>query len=223
MVVAVVALEEGVFHALHRQVQAPILTVDRDVHITAQGGGGTEGAHHPIGEVVLHQGGVLDEVVQAQFVQTVVGLGAVILVELQLETVPVAAHGGHAAQRGVALGADAHGAAGLAVDDHGAHGVFLILAGVDESLPIVHDDVDGVDPVGVEQTGLVPHGGGGGLDAKGRAVHKDDAQEQGKQRGRGTDAVNVLVSCHGRSLSPGSRRCSSPARRWPRRAYRPGR
>ena len=93
-IAAVVPPEEAVLHALHRQVQAPVLAVDGDIDIAAQGCVRTEGPHHLIGEIVFHVGGVLYGVVQAQLVQAVVGPGAVVVVELQLEAVAVAVHGG---------------------------------------------------------------------------------------------------------------------------------
>ena len=81
----------------------------------------------------------------------------------------------------------------LAVDDHGALGVLLVFAGLQESLPVVHDDVEGVDPPRVEQPGLIAHDGGGGPDAQGLAIHEPGGQQQAEDQGGGADPVNVFV------------------------------
>lgn len=105
---AVVALEEGFLHALHRQVQAPILAVYGDVHKAAQGGVHPKGAHQLVAQVVFQHGVVLNQVVQAQLVQAVVSQGVVVVVELHLKAVAAVAVLLHLGQGGVSLPPDGH-------------------------------------------------------------------------------------------------------------------
>ena len=197
VIAAVIPLQEGLLHPLHRQVQTPVLTVDGDVDIAAQGRGHAEPPHHLVGEVVLQIGVILDDVVQAQLVQTVVGQAAVVVVKLDLEAVAVVAVVFHLGQRGVALGPDGHVGVGLPVDDHGAVGVLLAGAGLQESVPVIHDDVQGMDRAGVEESVLVSHGRGGGLDAQALPVHEDHRQEHRQGHGPAADPVDILVGGHG--------------------------
>ena len=197
VIAAVIPLQEGLLHPLHRQVQTPVLTVDGDVDIAAQGRGHAEPPHHLVGEVVLQIGVVLDDVVQAQLVQTMVGQAAVVVVKLDLEAVAVVAVVFHLGQGGVALGPDGHVGVGLPVDDHGAVGVLLAGAGLQESVPVVHNDVKGMDRSGVEEPVLVSHGRGGGLDAQTLPVHEDHRQEHRQGHGPAADPVDILVGGHG--------------------------
>ena len=206
VVAAVIALEEALLHRLHRQVQSPVLTVDGDVDIAAQGGSRAEFVHHLIDQVVLHHGIILDQIVQAQLVQTVIALGGIVLVELDLQAVPVGVHGGHGGQRRVALAPDAHIFEGLAVDDHAAQGVFLALCGLQEGVPVVDDDIDGVHLRVVEQPVLIAHGPGLGLDPESRSIHEQDGAQQRDHHRDDADPVYMLACAHG--VNPCNRRCS---------------
>ena len=46
---AVIALQEGFLHPFYRQIQAPVLPVDGDIHIAAQRGVHSKIAHHLVG------------------------------------------------------------------------------------------------------------------------------------------------------------------------------
>ena len=46
---AVIALQEGFLHPFYRQIQAPVLPVDGDIHIAAQRGVHSKLAHHLVG------------------------------------------------------------------------------------------------------------------------------------------------------------------------------
>ena len=174
---AVIALKEGVLHPLHRQIQSPVLPVYGEVHITAQRRLRPKLPHHAVGEVILHHGVVLDEIVQAQLIQTVVALALVIMVKFQLEAVAVAAHLGHRGQRGVPLRPNANALIRLVVNDHCAQGVLLILTDFNKLLPVVHHNVDGMYLGRVKQLRLITHHPGGGLDAQGLAVHKQQGEQ----------------------------------------------
>ena len=99
-----------------------------------------------------------------------VGTHAVVVVELHLEAVTVIAAGCHGGEGGVALGADGRALHGLAVDGQGTELVLLVRAGLQESLPVLHLQVDGMDPPGVEEPRLIAQGGGGRLQSQGFAL-----------------------------------------------------
>ncbi len=98
---------------------------------------------------------ILYDIVQAQLVKAVIGVAAVIVVEFDFEAVAVIPIGAHHAQGGIALGAERNVAIGFVVDDDPAGLVFLIFAGFEEALPIVHDDINGVHAGGVKQPRLI--------------------------------------------------------------------
>ena len=117
------------------------------------------------------------------------------MVELDLEAVPVIAVGGNGAERGVALGAYARAGLLLAVYNEVAQDVFLDLAACDEALPVVHDDVDGVDDRGVEKPLLVAEhdAAGGRLIAQSRRTESQGRYEYGERQGRSADAVQIAA------------------------------
>ena len=104
------------------------------------------------------------------------------MIKFQLEAVPAAPQGGNHAQGGVSLGPDPHVLIGLPVDDRRAGGVFLILAGFDEAVPVVHDNIQGVYPGGIEQPGLIAYHLGEGLNPQRLSA----AEQQGQQQGAGS-------------------------------------
>ena len=138
---AVIPLQETVLHSFHRQIESPVLAVDGDENITAKRRVHAEGPHHLVGEIVLHVCGVLNNVVQAQLIQAVVGPAAVVVVKFQLEAVAVAVHGGDHGERGVSLSPNGSILIRLTVDNHSALGIFLVFAGLQKAVPIVHDDI----------------------------------------------------------------------------------
>ena len=66
------------------------------------------------------------------------------MIEFDLEAVAVVAVVCDPAQRGVALCADSDVFVAFAVNDNRAGGVFLAFAVLDEAVPIVRNDVNGV-------------------------------------------------------------------------------
>ena len=127
---AVIAPQEGLFHPLYRQIQPPVLSVDRQIDIAAQGRGHTEVPHQPVHQVVLHHGVVLNQIVEVQLIQAIIGLGAVVVVKFHFEAVPIIAVGGNRGEGVVPLRPDRRAAVGLAVNDQRALSVLLILAGL---------------------------------------------------------------------------------------------
>ena len=148
----VVAERKRILNRFHRQIKPPILTVHGDVNKAAKGGGNTELVHHCVDEKVLHIGVVLNDIVEHQLVKPVVGGVFVVVVELNLEAVTLTLHRPDTRKRGVALGTYRHVSVRLTVNDHGTGRIFLVLAGLDKAVPIVHNDVKGVNTGVVENT-----------------------------------------------------------------------
>ena len=190
---AVIALEEAVLHALHREIEAPILAVDRDVDEGAEGRIRAELIHQPVGEIVLHIGVVLDDVVQAQLVQAVIVLPVFILVEFDFEAVSLGTHVSHRRKGGVSLAADRHVFHRFVVDHHAACAVGLAFAGLDEGVPVVDHDINAVDSGGIKQRFLITHGTCGRLESQGLPVHEKEGQEQTEHEDDNADPIDVLM------------------------------
>ncbi len=190
LVRAVIALQKGLLHPLHCQIQPPVLPVYGEKGEAAQGGLYPKGVHQGVGKIVLQHGGVLNQVVQAQLVQPIVGLAAVVVVELHLKAVALAAQSGHGGQRGVALCPNAHIFAGLPVNHHIGLIIFLVGGVGKQVFPVVHHNVDGVYPCVVKQTLLIAQAPGSGRKAQGLAVH----QKNGERQGQGSDSPCGAVS-----------------------------
>ena len=190
---AVVALQEALLHRFYRQVKPPILPVDGDIHIAAQGCRHTEFVHHPVCQVILHHSVVLDQVIEAELVQTVIGVGVIVLIEFDLKTVSAGIHRGDGAEGGVAFAPDAHIFEGFSVDDDTAHGIFLALCGGEKAFPIVNDDVDGVDLFCVKQSGLIAHSPLCFLQSQACAHQKQRQDHHRSHRCQDTDLVNMLA------------------------------
>ena len=141
-IAAVIALQEGFLDCLDRKIQTPVLAVDRDIHIAAKRGIRTEIGHQRICEVVLHVGVVLNDVVQAELIQSVVAFGLIVLVELDLEAVSAAARIPDRAEGGVSLAADADILHGFTVDDDRAGRIGFALAGFQERIPVADDNIE---------------------------------------------------------------------------------
>ena len=150
-----VALHECVLHALHGQIQPPRLTIHADLHIAAQRGRHAHAVHQRVGQIILHHGRVLNQVVQAQLVQPMVGHIGYKVVKLHLEGIPRGAERRYRGQGGVTLGADGDMAEPFIVDDDVAVCVLLRGGVGDEAVPILHDDVDGMHRTLVKQPILV--------------------------------------------------------------------
>ena len=190
---AVVAPEEGVLHAFHGEIQAPVLAVDRDIDEAAQGRLHTEAAHHLIHQIILHHGIVLNQIVEAQLVQAIIAFPLFIPVKFQLEAVPLAAHGAYAAEGGIAFCPYPHIFIAFAVNDNGTGTVFLVFAGRDKRVPAVHHDVDPVDLIGGEQAAFVAHGLSESYKSKAGAVHKKQGKHQRGGNGGHADPVHMLA------------------------------
>ena len=199
--------EKCLLHALHRQVQPPVLPVDGEEGEAAQRRGHAGVGHHGIAEVVLEAGVVLNNIVQTQLIQPIETLVSVVVVKLNFEAVAAAAHTLHGGEGGVPLGPKAHISARLPVNHHRAGDILLIGTARQEVRPVVHDDIDGVNPVRIKEPVGVGRLGGGSGAVRRLCVHQHQhGCEQHQGRCRHTDFVNVLTGAHG--VTPYSRRCS---------------
>ncbi len=193
VVFAVIALQEGFLHALDRQIQPPRLAVDGDGHIAAERCSHAHGGHHLIAEEILHAGVVLNQIIEAQLIQTMVGIAAVIVIKFDFEAVAVIAIGRDLRQGGIALGADGDIRIDFVINDNGAGGIFFVLAGCEECIPVRHADVDGMHPFGRKQSALIAHGHGGGLQAEALRVHHENGQEQRDDQNSDADPVKCSM------------------------------
>ena len=185
--------QEAVLHALHGQIEPPVRTIDRDPHKGAEGTVRAEVGHHPIDQIVLHHRVVLNQIVQTELVQTVQGFSLLVVVKFQLEAVAPAAHGPHRGERGVALGTDGDVLVLLPVHHHRTGGIFLVLAGLQKGVPVVHHDVDLVDAGGIKQGALVFHGFLRGVQSRGSAAHEKDREDEGDGNSGKTESVHMLA------------------------------
>ena len=215
---AVIALQEAVLYALHSQIQSPVLTVDGDIHKTAQRCRCTEGIHHGVGQIVLHHGGVLDQIVQAQLIKTMVGDGVIIVVKLHLKAVTIAVHGRNGGQGRIALAANAYVFIGFPVDHHSGGVVLLACGVINKPVPIVHDNINGMHPCIVEQTIFIAHGMCHGLNAQCAAIHKQNGNDQDQDCDNPCYFVKMFTPGH--TLTPCSRRCRKQSQHCSHRAFR---
>ena len=148
---AVAAGQKRVLHALDREIQPPVRAVYGDPDVAAFRAGHAHAVHQRVGEVVLHHGFVLNQVVQAELIEAVIGLRGIIVVEFELQAVAVVSVLLNGRKRRIALCANGDVGILFAVDQHGAGNVFLAGAVFDKGFPIVHRDIDAVHARGVEQ------------------------------------------------------------------------
>ena len=79
------------------------------------------------------------------------------MVKFYFKAVSVIAIALNLGMRGVALGTYAYIPEGLAVDSDRAGRVFLIGAGADKAVPVVHYNIKGVDCAGIKKPVFIAH------------------------------------------------------------------
>ena len=191
--IAVVALQEALLYSFHRQVEPPFLSVDGDIRIAAQRRVHSELLHHPITQIILHVSVILNNVVQIQLIQSLILDAILIMVKFQFKTVPIVAIVFDLGQGGISFGADSHIPDCLAVDGHIAHDVFLILAVLQKTFPVIHGNLNGVDLVGTEETGLIFFFHPSPFATGSHSGKKDQNPSQNRQDYQKCNAINVLV------------------------------
>ena len=215
-----VAIKEGFLHALDGQIKPPGLAVHVDLHIAAQRGGHAHAAHQRIGQVVLHHGGVLNQVIQAQLIQAVIGHALDIVVKLYLEGIARGAHGGHGGKGGIALGTDGDVAEALAVDGDAAFCVFLRQGVFDKLVPVRHGDIDGMHPALVKKQPFIADCMAAVAAHGCHHAPQTDGDKQRQRRNHAGDAIRLFCSQHG--ITPYNRRYRIPAPRCLRRPFQTG-
>ncbi len=175
VIFTVVALQERFFYAFHCEIQSPVFSVYRDIYIAAKGRGHSCLAHHLIGQIILHVGVVLNDIIQTELIQSVIGVGAVKAIEFNLEAVAVIAVGFHLRQRGVALGANSDILIGFIVNDDSTGRIFLAFTTFDKFVPIVHTDINCMHNGGGKELILISHDGGSLFYAKTFGIEKKNS------------------------------------------------
>ncbi len=74
-----------------------------------------------------------------------IGLAAVILVKRYFKTVPFAAEGGYRRERSVSLGPNPHIFVGFPVNHHIGGMIFFRSRICKEGIPVIHDDINGMN------------------------------------------------------------------------------
>ena len=202
VIAAVIAREEAFLNALEREVKAPVLTVDGNPNVACERGGHGKARHHFIGQVILHEGIVLDVVVEHELVQPVIGARAGKMVELDFEAVPVVAEGGNAGERSVALCAYGDVAERFTVDNEVAEHILLVCGAFDEVCPVrlAHPNVDRVDVGVVKQLVLVTHCGGRAFALQRACAHEQRREREGKRHDDAAQGCCQFVLGHAQSL-----------------------
>ena len=118
------------------------------------------------------------------------------MVELDFEAVPLAAQRGDRGQRSVSLGPDPHIFVNFPVDHYGGIGVLLAGGIGDESIPVIHDNIHGMNLCVVKQPGLISHRMCHRLQSQIPAIHKQDCNAQDQDRGCPCDLVKMFAPRH---------------------------
>ena len=139
----------------------------------------------------------MNDIIQAELIQSVIGVGAVKTIKLDLEAVAVIAIGFHLGQRGVALGADGDVRIGFVINDNGAGRIFLAFTTFDKFVPIVHTDIDRVHRGGGKELILISHDGGGLFYTKTLGVEKENHQKQRERKDNTANQIKMLMCRHG--------------------------
>lgn len=180
-------------NAIKSTIEPPFLSVDGDIRIAAQRRVHSELLHHPITQIILHVSVILNNVVQIQLIQSLILDAILIMVKFQFKTVPIVAIVFDLGQGGISFGADSHIPDCLAVDGHIAHDVFLILAVLQKTFPVIHGNLNGVDLVGTEETGLIFFFHPSPFATGSHSGKKDQNTSQNRQDYQKCNAINVLV------------------------------
>ena len=138
----IISFQKGILHAFHRKIQSPVLSIDRDIDITAQRTVHSKIRHHLIHQIILHHRIILYQIIQAQLIQSVVTLTAVILVKFQLKAVPFTVHLLYLTERCISFRTDSYIFVLFTVNHHGAAAVFLVFTGFKKGIPVVHDNIN---------------------------------------------------------------------------------
>ena len=171
---------KGLLRLLDGQKQPPRLTVHRHPGVATQGRRYLHIVHHVVDQVRFEITVVLKGGVQGELVQAMVVAPVHIVVEFQLQTVPGQAVLLRQPEGVVPLGPQAHLVKLLPVDDRGAGDILLRRGVFEESRPVLHPQVHGVDPAIVKEAGGVPGRGAGGPEAQSLPEAEQTGEDQGQ-------------------------------------------
>ena len=196
VIAAVIAAQEALLHTLNGQIRAEGFAVHTDLHKAAQGRSHAHLAHQRVGQIILHVGVVVNEVIEAQLIQPVIGFARLIVVKLNFEAVAVVAVGRNGRKRGVSLAADGDVFVAFSVDHHRAGSIFLILAGFKEALPVVHHNIDGMHIALIKKPVFITDSVIRFDPSRARRSHISARRRQRQRQYQTADTLNVLMPQH---------------------------
>ncbi len=140
-IVAVVTLQERIFNSLNGKIKSPILAVNSNINIAAKRRINSEFRHHAVAKIILHIGVILNYIVKAELVESVIGFCAVVVIKFNLEAVAIVSVALHLRQRGVTLCSYRNIFICLVIYHDRARSVLLARTGFKEAVPIVYHDI----------------------------------------------------------------------------------
>ena len=115
------------------------------------------------------------------------------MVALNFKAIPVVPVICHLCQGSVSFGADGNIFIGFVVDDKITKNVFFVGTTFQETLPVIHDNVNGMDAAGVKETALISGGSGCGLYPQPLSIHKDNGDDQGEDDGNAAAFIDKCM------------------------------
>ena len=83
----------------------------------------------------------MNQIVQTELIQSIIGLSRLIMVKFQLQTVSLTAHHTHIGKRRISLAADSDVVQPFAVNDDGTAEIVFTLTIVEKFLPGIHQNI----------------------------------------------------------------------------------
>ena len=146
-------LQEDFVHRFYRQIQPPFLAIDGDTAVAALRHGKTHIRHDLIADIFPHIAVIPIVIIQAEFPQAVVIAIIIIIIKIQLETIPIGIRICNRSQAGIAFGTDGCIPHHFSVDGHIRSIIFLRQRIFQEFLPVgfIDGNVDFADSAFLKQ------------------------------------------------------------------------
>ena len=118
------------------------------------------------------------------------------MVKFNLKAVPVISISRNHAQGSISFCADACILKCLLVDYQAAQFIFLILAGLQKPVPVIHNNINRMHPGSIKQSLFIAHPVRDCHNAKLSGIGKYSRQHQNKSHHGTADFINMPVRCH---------------------------
>ena len=164
---------------LHGEEKAVGISVYRDPHVAAQRRRDAHVLHHVIGDVVFQIAVVLEGGIQRKFVQTVVGLSFLKMVEFQFQAVALQPVLRHQTSGIISLCPKSGVGKGLPVYDRIAPEIGFGGRCGEKGFPVLQLQVDRMYPAVVKKTRFIAGGGMQRLYAEGLSLCEQDSYDKG--------------------------------------------